>query len=145
MTSTAVYVFAPYRLLPAQRELLRADAPVKLGGRAFDVLVALVERRDRIVSKSELMDLVWPNVVVEENNLRCKWLRFASYSDHTRLPRFPDAAIASPPQSMPLLTRRCRRSRFGAAPTDEPLNDSLPRKSPPSLAGTRMSLNLRLK
>ena len=40
-----------------------------LGGRAFDVLVALVERRERTVSKNELMDLVWPTVVVEENNL----------------------------------------------------------------------------
>ena len=54
---------------PSQRQLLCVDAPVKLGGRAFDVLVALVERRDRTVSKNELMDLVWPKVVVEENNL----------------------------------------------------------------------------
>ena len=67
--STAVYVFAPYRLLPEQRQLLRAGVPVKLGGRAFDVLLALIEHRDRTVSKNELMDLVWPTVVVEENNL----------------------------------------------------------------------------
>jgi len=44
--------------------------PVKLGGRAFDVLLALVERRERTVSKNELMELVWPTVVVEENNLQ---------------------------------------------------------------------------
>ena len=40
------------------------------GARAFDLLVALVERRDRVVSKNELLDLVWPRLVVEENNLQ---------------------------------------------------------------------------
>ena len=69
MTSTEVYFFSPYQLLPSQRQLLCADAPVKLGSRAFDVLLALVERHDHTVSKNELMDLVWPKVVVEENNL----------------------------------------------------------------------------
>jgi predicted ATPase/DNA-binding winged helix-turn-helix (wHTH) protein len=43
---------------------------VKLGARAFDVLVALIERRDRVVGKHELLDLVWPGLVVEENNLQ---------------------------------------------------------------------------
>ncbi len=43
--------------------------PAKIGARAFDVLLALVERRERVVSKRELMDLVWPMLVVEENNL----------------------------------------------------------------------------
>src|SRR5262249_7637009 len=39
-------------------------------GRAFDLLVALVERRDRVVSKSDLIDICWPRVVVEEGNLQ---------------------------------------------------------------------------
>ena len=43
------------------------SAPV--GSRAFDVLLALIERRDRVVTKDELLDLAWPGVVVEENNL----------------------------------------------------------------------------
>jgi predicted ATPase/DNA-binding winged helix-turn-helix (wHTH) protein len=64
-----MYEFAPYRILPVQRQLFRDGVPVKLGGRAFDVLVALIERRSRTVSKNELMDLVWTTVVVEENNL----------------------------------------------------------------------------
>lgn len=63
------YEFAPYRMLPSQRQLVREGVPIKLGARAFDVLAVLIERRDRIVSKSELMDMVWPTVVVEENNL----------------------------------------------------------------------------
>src|SRR4029453_12601901 len=69
MLSSPTYEFTPYRLLPAQRQLVRDGTPVKLGGRAFDVLVALVEKRDGTVSKNELMDLAWPTVVVEENNL----------------------------------------------------------------------------
>ena len=41
--------------------------PAKLGARAFDVLLALVERRDRAVSQNEMFELVWPNVVVKKN------------------------------------------------------------------------------
>jgi predicted ATPase/DNA-binding winged helix-turn-helix (wHTH) protein len=44
--------------------------PQKLSGRAFDLLVALAERCDRVVPKHELMQLVWPHLVVEENNLQ---------------------------------------------------------------------------
>ncbi|MBW8824395.1 MAG: winged helix-turn-helix domain-containing protein [Xanthomonadales bacterium] len=70
MTSPPVYLFPPFRLSPARRELLCAGASIKLGGRAFDLLVALLERRDRIVGKGELLDVCWPGVVVEENNLQ---------------------------------------------------------------------------
>ena len=55
---------------PAQRQLLVDGQPVSLGARAFDLLVALVERRDRVVSKGDLLDLVWPGLIVEENNLQ---------------------------------------------------------------------------
>ena len=54
---------------PAERLLLVDGAAAPLGARAFDVLLALVERRDRVVSKNELLDLAWPGLVVEENNL----------------------------------------------------------------------------
>ena len=55
---------------PAGRRLLIDGEPVKVGARAFDLLMALIERRDRVVSKDELLDLVWPNVTVEEGNLQ---------------------------------------------------------------------------
>jgi len=54
---------------PVQRQVYLSGDLVALGARAFDVLLALAERRDRLVSKNELMDLVWPGMVVEENNL----------------------------------------------------------------------------
>jgi predicted ATPase/DNA-binding winged helix-turn-helix (wHTH) protein len=52
-----------------QRSVLIDGMPAKIGARAFDVLLALVERHERVVSKHELMDLVWPKLVVEEGNL----------------------------------------------------------------------------
>ncbi|HEY2559266.1 MAG TPA: winged helix-turn-helix domain-containing protein [Caldimonas sp.] len=62
--------FGDFELQPGQRRLLQGGAPVALGARAFDLLLALAERRDRVVSKAELLDLVWPRLVVEENNLQ---------------------------------------------------------------------------
>ncbi len=62
--------FGRFELRSAERKLLVDGRPAKLGARAFDVLVALVERRERIVHKNDLLDIVWPNVVVEENNLQ---------------------------------------------------------------------------
>jgi predicted ATPase/DNA-binding winged helix-turn-helix (wHTH) protein len=52
-----------------RRQVLIDGVPAKVGGRALAVLLALVDRRERVVSKQELMDLVWPRLVVEENNL----------------------------------------------------------------------------
>jgi predicted ATPase/DNA-binding winged helix-turn-helix (wHTH) protein len=62
--------FGPFRILPAQQVLLEGDAPVRLGSRALEILIALVERAGELVSKNELMARVWPNTVVEENNLK---------------------------------------------------------------------------
>ena len=64
------YGFAGFELKPRERAVVQAGRPVKLGARAFDVLMALIERRDRPVAKDELFDLVWPGLVVEENNLQ---------------------------------------------------------------------------
>ena len=58
------------QIRPEQRQLLIDGEPAVLGARAFDLLHSLAERSDRVVGKHELMDLVWPTVVVEENNLQ---------------------------------------------------------------------------
>src|SRR5438477_11895379 len=62
--------FGRFHLLPNRRELLADGRPVKLGGRAFDVLMALIEARGAVLSKSALMARVWPGRIVEENNLQ---------------------------------------------------------------------------
>jgi DNA-binding winged helix-turn-helix (wHTH) protein/TolB-like protein len=61
--------FGRFELRPQQRALLSDGKPLRLGGRAFDILLSLIERRDRIVDCDELLDLVWPGLAVEENNL----------------------------------------------------------------------------
>ena len=62
-------VFGQFELRPAERLLLANGLPISVGARAFDVLVALTTRRDRLVDKEEMMQAVWPGLVVEENNL----------------------------------------------------------------------------
>jgi predicted ATPase/DNA-binding winged helix-turn-helix (wHTH) protein len=65
-----VLSFGPFSLSVAGRLLKRADEPIALGGRALDVLIALTERAGELVSYSELISLAWPNVTVDEANLR---------------------------------------------------------------------------
>ena len=68
----ASVAFGRFRVLPHRRELLAEGRPVKLGGRAFDVLIALLEGRGSVVSREELIRRVWPNRVVEEKNLHAQ-------------------------------------------------------------------------
>ena len=65
----AALEFGPFRLEPEARLLRRADVPVPLTPKAFDTLVALIEARDRVAGKAELMQRLWPDAVVEEANL----------------------------------------------------------------------------
>jgi adenylate cyclase len=62
--------FGRFEINPAERQLRVDGQPMTLGSRAFDLLAALVSRRDRVVPKDELIDVVWPGLVVEENNLQ---------------------------------------------------------------------------
>ncbi len=64
--------FGRFRVLLRRRELLADNRPVELGGRAFDVLMALIEARGAVVSKDALMQRVWPGRIVEENNLQAQ-------------------------------------------------------------------------
>jgi predicted ATPase/DNA-binding winged helix-turn-helix (wHTH) protein len=63
------YRFPEWELRPVERALIVRGAPVSIGSRAFDVLVALAEKPGQIVSKSELLDAAWRGLVVEENNI----------------------------------------------------------------------------
>lgn len=69
--SRAYYDFGRFRLYPARRMLCdRASGePIPLASRGFDTLLCLVERRGELVSKADLLKVVWPNTLVEENNL----------------------------------------------------------------------------
>ena len=62
--------FGSFQVLPHRRELLADGRLIKLGGRAFDVLMALIEARGAVIGKDTLMARVWPDRVIEENNLQ---------------------------------------------------------------------------
>jgi TolB-like protein/DNA-binding winged helix-turn-helix (wHTH) protein/Tfp pilus assembly protein PilF len=64
-----LYEFGPYRLDTAEQLLFRDGDPVPLTPKAFETLVALVERSGHLVEKDELMKLVWSDAFVEESNL----------------------------------------------------------------------------
>ncbi len=63
------YRFKAFRLEVEERQLLHHDHPVALTPKAFDVLVALVERSGHLVEKDELMQTVWSDSFVEEANI----------------------------------------------------------------------------
>ena len=64
-----VYEFGPFRLETGERRFWRDGRPVRLRGKVFDTLCVLVSRPGRLVGKDDLMAAVWPDTVVEENNL----------------------------------------------------------------------------
>ena len=67
---SASIVFGRFQVLPHRRELLADGQPLKLGGRAYDVLMTLIEAHGAVVSRDALMARVWPDRVVEENALQ---------------------------------------------------------------------------
>lgn len=70
MTAEVEYQFGPYRLLIERRLLLDGDKPVRIGGRALDLLVLLVQQAGSVVTKDALMAHAWPGCFVEETSLR---------------------------------------------------------------------------
>lgn len=68
--ASAVTAFGPFRLHMHPQRLCRGDTEVRLGGRAFDLLAALVERPGEVLSRSQLEARVWPYTVVEDSSLR---------------------------------------------------------------------------
>jgi predicted ATPase/DNA-binding winged helix-turn-helix (wHTH) protein len=62
--------FGPFRLSVAERVLEKEGVRVRLGSRALDILITLVERPTEVVTKKELFAKVWPDLVVDEGNLR---------------------------------------------------------------------------
>ena len=113
--SASEYSFADFRLRPSERCLTKRGETVRLGSRALDLLLALVERRERVVGKNELLEIVWPSVIVEENNLQVhisalrKLLGPAAIATvpgrgYRFLPTFTDSAPAYDSSAVPTAT-----------------------------------------
>ena len=64
--------FGPFRLFPTRHLLLEGETPVRLGSRARDLLIALLEQPGQAVSKEALCTRIWPNVFVEDATLRAQ-------------------------------------------------------------------------
>ena len=67
---SAIFEFGRFKVVPLRREILVDGASVEIGGRAFDLLMALIGARGSILSKEELIARAWPGRVVEDNNLQ---------------------------------------------------------------------------
>ncbi len=68
------FAFGPFILRPGRQLLLKDNAPVRIGGRALDILTALIERPGELISKHELLARAWPNTFVDECNLKSNML-----------------------------------------------------------------------
>jgi DNA-binding winged helix-turn-helix (wHTH) protein len=62
--------FGRFRVLLRRRQLLAEGVPVELGTRAFDLLLVLLEADGSLVTKEDLLERVWPGIVVSEENLK---------------------------------------------------------------------------
>src|ERR1700719_2976223 len=68
----AAIEFDRFSVLPRRRELFADGRPLDLGGRTFDVLMALIQASGAVVSKDALIERVWPDRIVEENSLQAQ-------------------------------------------------------------------------
>ena len=118
----AAWRFGRFELNPALRQLACDGTPVKLGGRAFDTLVALLARHERVVAKRELMDAVWPRLVVEENNLQVQVLALRKLLGPAAIATVPGRgyrltlaveAVGATPPSAVAVVRSTRQRRPG--------------------------------
>src|SRR6267143_285714 len=69
---SAVLEFGRFKVVRHRRELLADGQPIALGGRAFDTLLVLIEAGGSVIGKDELMRRIWPDRIVEENNLQAQ-------------------------------------------------------------------------
>jgi predicted ATPase/DNA-binding winged helix-turn-helix (wHTH) protein len=70
-TDRAVF-FGPFCLLPDRHLLFEGETPVSIGSRALDILLALTDRAGELVTRDELVARAWPNITVNESNLRAQ-------------------------------------------------------------------------
>jgi predicted ATPase/DNA-binding winged helix-turn-helix (wHTH) protein len=86
--SISTFTFGPFRLLTAERRLEKGGKPVRLGGRALDLLIVLLERAGEVVSNRDILESVWRGVTVDESSLRfhVKNLRRALADDRRDAP-----------------------------------------------------------
>src|ERR1041385_3746107 len=68
-THPKIYEFEGFRLEEGQSRLLYKNKPVTLKPKILDLLLFLVKKRGQLIAKDELMQEIWPDAIVEENNI----------------------------------------------------------------------------
>ena len=140
-----------FELQPRERRLLVDGVPAELGARAFDLLLALAETPGQLLTKNDLMDRVWPGLVVVENNLAAQvsalrkvlggeliaTIPGRGYRFAARLDAVPAAAVVKPAAAAPsgVDDAPAARDTAAAPPAEAPaLRTNLP-ESPEPLIG----------
>src|SRR5271165_2737555 len=116
-----------FELYPAERRLCAAGKPLELGARAFDLLLVLVEYQGRLVTKSTLLERVWPRLVVDENNLPAQIASLRRVLGAGAIRTVPGFGYR-----LDLAVSKCAAA--AAAPGERPPHDAPPRLSPPHRA-----------
>jgi DNA-binding winged helix-turn-helix (wHTH) protein/tetratricopeptide (TPR) repeat protein len=119
------YEVGPFRLDPARRRLLRDEEPVALSPKVFELLLALVERPGKLLAKDDLLQILWPDVAVEENNLTHAMAKLRrALGDDIRERRF---IVTVPGQGYRFVAEvRALPSDGGAVGRSEPRHESVP-------------------
>ena len=133
-TRNSTFRFGTFELQPGERRLLAAVKPVAVGPRAFDLLVALVQRAGQLVTKEELLDRVWPGLVVEENNLQVQVSALRKI--------LGQEAIATIPGRGYRFTVTLTDSAPGSSPAASPGNDRPQAIAPPKTVPASTDENL---
>jgi predicted ATPase/DNA-binding winged helix-turn-helix (wHTH) protein len=68
--SAEIISFGPFNLVVSERLLTRDGVPIALSARALDILIILLSQPNEVITKEQLLERVWPNITVEEGNLR---------------------------------------------------------------------------
>jgi predicted ATPase len=148
------FAFGPFVVVPAQRILLEDGRKVRLGSRALDILITLLGRAGEVVSKSELMSVAWPNLHVEEANLRIHIGALRKVlGDHGAGARFienvpgrgycfvakvtdrTETESVRPPKSIPELVAPTVTQAIGREPVIETLRGRLPQQRLVTIVG----------
>ena len=93
MSGEPGYRFGPFRLDRRRRRLYRGDEPLHLKPKEFELLCCLVDHRDRVLSKEELLDRLWPRQTVTEANLsQAVYAVRKALGDSARRPRWIESS-----------------------------------------------------
>src|SRR5262245_60965336 len=127
-TSGANWAFEEFQVMTEMRLLLAGGKPVPLTSKAFDTLEVLIENRDRVVTKDELLRSVWPDVEVEEGNLTQQiFLLRKALGETAQQPRH---IVTIPGHGYRFTARVSAISKAAAAPAVSPNSAAWPPAAP---------------